>query len=214
MEEYSIATQVWKLSSCDMCELARNSVLMSGFSHKVPPPPQPGTLQAAARPPPASLCFSLPPGEELLAGPPLPERGAGRERHPAHQRPRHPRWVSLRDAVPGADAHHAGGAERRAGAHPGGGSAACHPPHPHPLTPAPLPPPGAPSPPLPPCCPSFLLPPFFFSLLLGCFFSIIIIRFLVVFHRFFPYLCYAPWGEGLALQWVLRGGVVVSLPAQ
>lgn len=35
MEEYSIATQVWKLSSCDMCELARNSVLMSGFSHKV-----------------------------------------------------------------------------------------------------------------------------------------------------------------------------------
>uniref|UniRef100_A0A665UW49 AMP deaminase n=1 Tax=Echeneis naucrates TaxID=173247 RepID=A0A665UW49_ECHNA len=35
MEEYSIATQVWKLSSCDMCELARNSVLMSGFSHKI-----------------------------------------------------------------------------------------------------------------------------------------------------------------------------------
>lgn len=39
MEEYSIATQVWKLSSCDMCELARNSVLMSGFSHKVLHPP-------------------------------------------------------------------------------------------------------------------------------------------------------------------------------
>ncbi|XP_059086252.1 AMP deaminase 2-like isoform X3 [Tigriopus californicus] len=33
MEEYSIATQVWKMSSCDMCELARNSVVMSGFSH-------------------------------------------------------------------------------------------------------------------------------------------------------------------------------------
>ncbi|KAF8777706.1 AMP deaminase 2 like protein [Argiope bruennichi] len=31
MEEYSIAAQVWKLSSCDMCELARNSVIMSGF---------------------------------------------------------------------------------------------------------------------------------------------------------------------------------------
>ncbi|XP_072049506.1 AMP deaminase 2-like isoform X2 [Amphiura filiformis] len=31
MEEYSIAAQVWKLTSCDMCELARNSVLMSGF---------------------------------------------------------------------------------------------------------------------------------------------------------------------------------------
>ncbi|XP_002735956.1 AMP deaminase 2 [Saccoglossus kowalevskii] len=35
MEEYSIATQVWKLSSCDMCELARNSVLMSGFPHEM-----------------------------------------------------------------------------------------------------------------------------------------------------------------------------------
>lgn len=33
MEEYSIAAQVWKLSSCDMCELARNSVIMSGFPH-------------------------------------------------------------------------------------------------------------------------------------------------------------------------------------
>lgn len=31
MEEYSIAAQVWKLSSTDMCELARNSVNMSGF---------------------------------------------------------------------------------------------------------------------------------------------------------------------------------------
>lgn len=35
MEEYSIAAQVWKLSSCDMCELARNSVIMSGFPHEV-----------------------------------------------------------------------------------------------------------------------------------------------------------------------------------
>jgi len=31
MEEYSIAAQVWKLSSCDMCELARNSVLQGGY---------------------------------------------------------------------------------------------------------------------------------------------------------------------------------------
>jgi AMP deaminase len=31
VEEYSIATQVWKLSSVDMCEIARNSVLQSGF---------------------------------------------------------------------------------------------------------------------------------------------------------------------------------------
>lgn len=35
MEEYSIAAQVWKLSGVDMCELAMNSVLMSGFSHEV-----------------------------------------------------------------------------------------------------------------------------------------------------------------------------------
>ncbi|XP_075257307.1 AMP deaminase 2-like isoform X3 [Convolutriloba macropyga] len=33
MEEYSIAAQVWKLSTCDMCELARNSVAMSGFAN-------------------------------------------------------------------------------------------------------------------------------------------------------------------------------------
>lgn len=35
MEEYSIAAQVWKLSPCDMSELARNSVVMSGFEDKV-----------------------------------------------------------------------------------------------------------------------------------------------------------------------------------
>jgi AMP deaminase len=27
--------QIWKLSSCDMCELARNSVLQSGFGDGV-----------------------------------------------------------------------------------------------------------------------------------------------------------------------------------
>lgn len=32
MEEYSIASQIWKLSSCDQCEIARNSVLMSNYS--------------------------------------------------------------------------------------------------------------------------------------------------------------------------------------
>lgn len=35
MEEYSIAAQVWKLSSTDMCELCRNSVRQSGFPHRV-----------------------------------------------------------------------------------------------------------------------------------------------------------------------------------
>lgn len=35
MEEYAIAAQVWKLSTCDLCEIARNSVLQSGLSHQV-----------------------------------------------------------------------------------------------------------------------------------------------------------------------------------
>jgi len=33
IEEYSIAAQVWKLSTVDLCEIARNSVLHSGFEH-------------------------------------------------------------------------------------------------------------------------------------------------------------------------------------
>uniref|UniRef100_A0A3Q3K6U9 AMP deaminase n=1 Tax=Monopterus albus TaxID=43700 RepID=A0A3Q3K6U9_MONAL len=33
MEEYAIAAQLWKLSTCDVCEIARNSVLQSGLSH-------------------------------------------------------------------------------------------------------------------------------------------------------------------------------------
>lgn len=35
MEEYAIAAQVFKLSTCDMCEIARNSVLQCGLSHEV-----------------------------------------------------------------------------------------------------------------------------------------------------------------------------------
>ena len=31
LEEYSVATQVWKLSPTDQCEIARNSVLQSGW---------------------------------------------------------------------------------------------------------------------------------------------------------------------------------------
>jgi len=31
VEEYSVAAQVWKLSAADLCEIARNSVLNSGF---------------------------------------------------------------------------------------------------------------------------------------------------------------------------------------
>ncbi|KAL6513849.1 hypothetical protein OROHE_019305 [Orobanche hederae] len=33
VEEYSVAAKVWKLSSCDICEIARNSVYQSGFTH-------------------------------------------------------------------------------------------------------------------------------------------------------------------------------------
>jgi AMP deaminase len=35
VEEYSIAAQVWKLSACDLCEIARNSVNQSGFFHQL-----------------------------------------------------------------------------------------------------------------------------------------------------------------------------------
>lgn len=35
MEEYAIAAQVFKLSTCDMCEISRNSVLQSSLSHEV-----------------------------------------------------------------------------------------------------------------------------------------------------------------------------------
>lgn len=31
VEEFAVAAQVWKLSSCDICEIARNSVVQSGF---------------------------------------------------------------------------------------------------------------------------------------------------------------------------------------
>lgn len=34
VEEYSVAAQVWKLSACDQCEIARNSVLQSGWERK------------------------------------------------------------------------------------------------------------------------------------------------------------------------------------
>ncbi|KAI9286910.1 hypothetical protein BC943DRAFT_378982 [Umbelopsis sp. AD052] len=35
IEEYSVAAQIWKLSSTDMCELARNSVIQSGWENKI-----------------------------------------------------------------------------------------------------------------------------------------------------------------------------------
>lgn len=35
IEEYSVAAQIYKLSNVDMCELAKNSVLQSGFEDKI-----------------------------------------------------------------------------------------------------------------------------------------------------------------------------------
>ena len=35
VEEYSVAAQVWKLTATDLCEIARNSVVHSGFPHQV-----------------------------------------------------------------------------------------------------------------------------------------------------------------------------------
>lgn len=35
MEEYSVAAQIWKLSGTDMCEIARNSVLQSGWESQI-----------------------------------------------------------------------------------------------------------------------------------------------------------------------------------
>eukprot|EP00992_Anisonema_acinus_P005838 TRINITY_DN1914_c0_g1_i3.p2 TRINITY_DN1914_c0_g1~~TRINITY_DN1914_c0_g1_i3.p2 ORF type:complete len:171 (-),score=48.08 TRINITY_DN1914_c0_g1_i3:16-528(-) len=35
IEEYSIAAKQWGLSTTDMCEIARNSVLQSGYDHNV-----------------------------------------------------------------------------------------------------------------------------------------------------------------------------------
>lgn len=34
LEEYSVAAQVWKLSATDQCEIARNSVLQSGWERR------------------------------------------------------------------------------------------------------------------------------------------------------------------------------------
>ncbi|KAF9929364.1 AMP deaminase [Linnemannia zychae] len=35
IEEYSVATQIWRLSGADMCEISRNSVVQSGFENKI-----------------------------------------------------------------------------------------------------------------------------------------------------------------------------------
>ncbi|KTW29345.1 AMP deaminase [Pneumocystis carinii B80] len=35
LEEYAVASQIWSLSAVDMCELARTSVLQSGFEYKL-----------------------------------------------------------------------------------------------------------------------------------------------------------------------------------
>jgi len=34
IEEYAIAAQVWRLTQVDLCEIARNSIIMSGFKRE------------------------------------------------------------------------------------------------------------------------------------------------------------------------------------
>lgn len=64
MEEYAIAAQLWKLSTCDVCEIARNSVLQSGLSHQVPlHPPFYYLFIASTR---LLISIFLPIGEEAL----------------------------------------------------------------------------------------------------------------------------------------------------
>ena len=88
MEEYSIAAQVWKLSSVDMCELARNSVLMSGFSHEV-------TLRAVDDVLVYTRLVSFYLGQNVLARTGLPGGGRDGQRYPSDQRARHPHCLSI-----------------------------------------------------------------------------------------------------------------------
>lgn len=64
---------------------------------------------------------SLVTGKEILAWPQQCQGGSGGQWHQAHQRPRHPRGLSLRDHVRGAELDHAGHPHRRAGDHRGRG---------------------------------------------------------------------------------------------
>lgn len=91
MEEYSIAAQVWKLSSVDMCELARNSVLMSGFSHEV--------RDRSVAWHSSSSALSL--GQNVLARSGLSGARCGRQRHSSHERSGHPYRVSIRSLLRG-----------------------------------------------------------------------------------------------------------------
>ena len=84
MEEYSIAAQIFKLSSSDLCELARNSVLMSGFSHDV--------KQVAHREeeePHMNYFVSA------LVGTKLHSWGCGLQRHKSNECPGHPCGVQV-----------------------------------------------------------------------------------------------------------------------
>lgn len=94
MEEYCVAAQVWKLSATDLCEIARNSVLQSGFEHPFKAHfvgenyvlDGPEGNGAARR---ARALFSMP-------------LTAHCRRHPRHQRAKHPCAVPQRAAARGA----------------------------------------------------------------------------------------------------------------
>lgn len=60
MEEYAIAAQLWKLSTCDLCEIARNSVVQSGLSHQVTSHPSFGCITDRKE------CTAQPNGSNML----------------------------------------------------------------------------------------------------------------------------------------------------
>eukprot|EP00168_Porphyra_purpurea_P013910 TRINITY_DN391_c0_g1_i5.p1 TRINITY_DN391_c0_g1~~TRINITY_DN391_c0_g1_i5.p1 ORF type:complete len:515 (-),score=110.26 TRINITY_DN391_c0_g1_i5:660-2204(-) len=88
MEEFAVAAQVWKLTSTDLCELARNSVIQSGFES----------------------CVKAHWDWGAVVGP-----GRARQRYGQNQRAPHPRAVPVRHARRGAvDGVRGGGADQRA----------------------------------------------------------------------------------------------------
>ena len=105
MEEYAIAAQLWKLSTCDVCEIARNSVLQSGLSHQVQLPSfsqllshEPG-IMTYIQCKPATPMYCLFTGQGALLRRELSERRSRRERYRSDQRCPDPHGLQARDTV-------------------------------------------------------------------------------------------------------------------
>lgn len=114
MEEYAIAAQLWKLSTCDVCEIARNSVLQCGLSHQV----QPLLLLHCMTKSPrhsfftdtnvfnrANETYCLSQGQAALYRGELSERRARGEWHQSDQRRSDPHGLPTWDAVQRAQLH-------------------------------------------------------------------------------------------------------------